>query len=128
MKDHEDHVAEDSSANVAAIVMDKARFSKLTELLPIIWLEIQSLEDNSDVFALDSRELGNTTEVTNSIDTGSSKPVRQGPRRTSFALREKVNQMVDDMLKQGVIQESKSPWASPIVLVKKKDGDLTFLY
>ena len=134
-EDHEDHVAEDSPANVAAIVMDKARISKLTELLPLQVDHLageekkkllQSLEDNSDVFALDSSELGNTTEVTHSIDTGSSKPVRQGPRRTPFALREKVNQMVDDMLKQGVIQESKSPWASPIVLVKKKDGDLRF--
>ncbi len=34
--------------------------------------------------------------------------------------------MVDDMLAQGVIEESQSPWASPFVLVKKKDGNLRF--
>ena len=34
--------------------------------------------------------------------------------------------MVEDMLTQGVVEESQSPWASPIVLVKKKDGDLRF--
>ena len=33
---------------------------------------------------------------------------------------------ISDMLKQGVIQQSTSPWASPIVLVKKKDGNFRF--
>ena len=34
--------------------------------------------------------------------------------------------MVEDMLQQGVIKESVSPWASPVVLVKKKDGSMRF--
>ena len=33
---------------------------------------------------------------------------------------------VNDMLSQGVIQPSTSPWSSPIVLVKKKDGSYRF--
>ena len=36
---------------------------------------LQILEDNSDVFALGSSELGATTVVTHSIDTGTSKPI-----------------------------------------------------
>ena len=47
-------------------------------------------------------------------------------RRTPFALRNKVDEMVQEMLTQEVIQPSQSPWASPIVLVKKKDGGIRF--
>lgn len=34
--------------------------------------------------------------------------------------------MVSDMQKKGVVKPSNSPWASPIVLVPKKDGSLRF--
>jgi len=41
-------------------------------------------------------------------------------------MREKVNKIIEDMRKQGVIEESQSPWMSPAVLVKKKDGTIRF--
>ena len=40
--------------------------------------------------------------------------------------REKISQMIDDMLEKGIIQPSSSPWVSPIVLVPKKGGQLRF--
>ena len=60
------------------------------------------------------------------IETGDVRPIHQHPRRIPFALREKVDEMVQDMLDQGVIQHSHSPWASPIVLVAKRDGTTRF--
>ena len=39
---------------------------------------------------------------------------------------EKLAQLVNDMLKQQVVQPSSSAWASPVVLVPKKDGNLHF--
>ena len=40
--------------------------------------------------------------------------------------RAKISQMIDDMLEKGIIHPSSGPWASPIVLVPKKDGQLHF--
>ena len=57
--------------------------------------------------------------------THSIVPLSNLLRRTPFALRDKVN-LVHEMLEQGVIEPSASPWASPIVLVQKKDGNVHF--
>jgi hypothetical protein len=37
-----------------------------------------------------------------------------------------VDDMLDDMTGKGVIEESEGPWSSPVVLVRKKNGDLRF--
>ena len=71
------------------------------------------------LFALDRGEFGSTNIITHSIDTGDHPPIRQPVRRTPFALRQRVDDLVHEMLNQGVVQPSQSPWASPIVLVKK---------
>ena len=60
--------------------------------------------------------------VTHRIDTGDSPPIKQPPRRLSFALRHQLCQLMEDMLVRGVITHSLSPWASPVVLVAKRDG------
>ena len=78
------------------------------------------------MFALDQSELGSTDVVTHSVDTGDHPPIRQQPRRVPFVLRGRIAEMVDDMLERGVIQPSRSPWASPVVLVAKKDGSTRF--
>ena len=49
-------------------------------------------------------------------------PVRQSPYRLPHAYREEVRRELDDMVQAGVIEPSTSEWASPIVLVPKKDG------
>ena len=60
------------------------------------------------------------------LDTGKHPLIRQPVRRTPFALCQRVDDLVQEMLNQGVIQPSQSPWASPIELVKKRDGDTRF--
>ena len=76
-----------------------------------------------DVF---DNSLGHTSVALHNIDTGESPPIRQYPRRLPYHHRAEVEKQVNDMLSQGFIQPSISPWSSPIVLVKKRDGSYRF--
>ena len=53
-------------------------------------------------------------------------PHREGARRMSPDKAAKANQEVQNLLALGLIQPSYSPWASGIVMVKKKSGELRF--
>ena len=86
----------------------------------------QLLTDFADVFAVSSDDLGHTSLVTHQISTGSSLPIRQPARRLPLHKRAEADILLKNMLKKGVIEPSSSPWTSPIVLVKKKDGSTRF--
>ena len=77
----------------------------------------------SDVF---SESLGVTNIVNHKIDTGDSPPIKQRARRLPFIHREEADRQIKNMITQGVIEPSTSPWSSPIVLVRTKDGQLHF--
>ena len=76
-----------------------------------------------DVF---EESLGHTNVVTHKINTGDSPPIRHRPRRLPYAHREEAERQINEMLNQGVIRPSSSPWSSPIVLVKKRNGEFRF--
>lgn len=65
-----------------------------------------------------------SVDVYHEIETGDSLPIRMRPRRVPLNDRVKVEAMVDDLLAQGVIRPSTSPWAACLVLARKKDGSL----
>ena len=79
----------------------------------------------SDVMASSTADLGRTDRLRHHIDTGDSPPVRQPVRRISPHRRE-VKELLNQMLERGVVEPSSSPWASPVVLVQKKDGSTRF--
>jgi len=58
------------------------------------------------------------------LSTGSPKRLR--PRRYSPAMREEIRKQVKQMLQNGVIRPSISPWAAQIVLDQKKNGEWRF--
>ena len=82
--------------------------------------------DMCDIFTLSKLERGKVGEILHEIDIGDSPPICQPPRRVPFFFQHKNSRMVDDTLRVGVVEESKSLWASLVVLVKKTDGELRF--
>ena len=86
----------------------------------------QMILSHAEVFSTNSSEIGRTDRVDHSIDTGEHGPIRQRPSREPFFLRNKIKEMIADMEKQGLIQPSCSPWASPVVLIRKLDGSYRF--
>ena len=78
------------------------------------------------LFSTDEVPFGRVEGYSHYIDTGTARPICQALRRTSPAEREIVRQEVQKMMAAGAIRPSNSPWASPITLVRKKDGSVRF--
>eukprot|EP00108_Taenia_solium_P007436 TsM_000082000 transcript=TsM_000082000 gene=TsM_000082000 len=99
--------------------------SRLTNITDSERKELHSLlRGYSRMFAWQGSKLGRTGISKHAIDTGEAKPIWQPPRRTPPPLLEDVNRLLNEMISDGVIQPSESPWASPIALVKKSDASL----
>ena len=84
------------------------------------------LVEFADVFSFSSKDLGRTKELKHHIFTSDAQPVHLSPRRIPQARREELRGLLRDMLESDVIQQSDSPWSSPIVLAKKHDGTTRF--
>jgi hypothetical protein len=80
----------------------------------------------SKLFATNDNDLGRTTLVQHDIETGDCPPIRQPPRRIPGGQLKEFEQELDRMLAAEVIESGQSPWASPVVLVRKKDGSVRF--
>ena len=78
------------------------------------------------LFALHDLELGKTAKVKHEIKLSNPVPFKDRYRRIPPHEFEEVWNHLQDMLKVGAIRKSVSPWASPVVLVRKKDGSLRF--
>ncbi|KZS08011.1 Uncharacterized protein APZ42_028400 [Daphnia magna] len=70
--------------------------------------------------------LGSTFMTEHAIDTGDARPISYVPYRVSSAEKRIITEKIAEMLKQGINRPSFSPWAAPVVLVKKKSGDYKF--
>ena len=85
------------------------------------------IDEYQDVFeATKNGSNGRTNLVRHKINTENAQPIRQPPRRLPLAKRDEAEKIIKDMEAEGVIEPSSSPWASPVVLVKKKDGSTRF--
>ena len=112
------------------------RLSKILEKLNLegieSWTEQQQysvrklLEEYQHLFALNLKELGKTSLGQHEIQLSDKTPFKERYRRIPPHQYEEVRKHQQDMLDIGAICKSTSPWASPVVLVHKKDGSLWF--
>ena len=69
---------------------------------------------------------GTTDAVEHNIELSHNKPIKLKPYPLPLVSHDIVAKEVDNMLNMGIIKRSNSPYAAPIVLVKKKDGKIRF--
>jgi len=87
---------------------------------------LEVLYKHSKCFAASDIELGRCPWVEHEIDTGDAQPIAQPPYKSAWKEREEILNQVNKMKSQGIIEDSNSPWSSPVVLVKKPDGTWRF--
>ncbi|KAL4092127.1 hypothetical protein QTP88_026686 [Uroleucon formosanum] len=84
------------------------------------------LELYNDEYVLGKRCLQDNTDpnLEMKIILKHDQPISYRARRISYSDRERLKTIIDDLLKGGIIRPSRSPYNSPILLVRKKTGDL----
>ena len=92
------------------------------------WLLIAQygMQEVQDIFAEHKDDLGEMVGVKHGVNVQGAEPIAQPMRPLPLAKRGVVTEEVARMLRCGVIKPSVSPWSSPIVLIKKKDGGWRF--
>lgn len=80
----------------------------------------QFIEANEHLFAAKGEALGCHPDISVKIET-TGPPIKRRPYRLPLVKRAALDLKIDELLTQGVIVPSSSPWASPVVLVEKKD-------
>ena len=80
----------------------------------------------SDIFSKHDLDMGKTDLIKHHIKLSDYTPFKQPYRRIPPHFYEEVRALLKEMIQLGAIRKSQSPWCSPIVLVRKKDGKLRF--
>lgn len=78
------------------------------------------------IFAKGDEDFGRTDIVQHQIPTGEAAPIRQRFRPLPPTMYKEMRSLLADMLEKDIIRESSSPWAAPIVMVRKKSGEWRF--
>jgi hypothetical protein len=69
---------------------------------------------------------GPTRKIEHQLRLRDPEPIKQRYRPRNPAMQAIINTAVDEMLRDGIIEPSKSAWSSPVVIVRKKDGQHRF--
>ena len=87
---------------------------------------IQFLKKNHDLFSKTLANPGSAKNVVHRVPTDDNSPINCVPFKAGVKEKTIIKESIDEMLKQGVIRPSYSPWAAPVVLGGKKDWSVRF--
>ena len=112
--------------NCAQTTSSSLRFDFGESPLPEEWRKrvAQKLNTFTDVFAHHDLDFGHATKVKHRIKLKDDTPFKQRPRPIHPRDFEAVKRHLKTLFDAGVIRESESPFSSPIVVVRKKNGDV----
>ena len=80
------------------------------------------VNEYEDIFAKNPGDIGRTNLIVHDIYTGRAAPVHQRARRFSPEEHEAMKKTVENLYAVGIVEPSRSEWASNVRMVKKKDG------
>ncbi|KAL6460364.1 hypothetical protein MHYP_G00303300 [Metynnis hypsauchen] len=97
-----------------------------TSPVPKKWKErlVTKMMEHSEVFSTHEFDVGCSKSTTHTIKINDDKPFRERSRRLPPADLEALREHLLQLKGAGIITESRSPYASPIVVVKKKTGKI----
>jgi transposase InsO family protein len=85
---------------------------------------LDMLNENKGLIAKNLRQIGLTNKIEMKIDLKDETPVYYRPYRMAITEKQQVKKIVEELKDADIIEDSNSPFASPVLLVKKKTGDL----
>ena len=85
---------------------------------------IDVIYDHTEVFSFFDVDLGFCDILKHSIPTTTDKPVYLPHRQIPVQLQSEVRKCLNNWLKQGIIRLSKSPYASQVVIIRKKTSEI----
>jgi len=84
----------------------------------------QLFERYEDVMSKSDLDVGETHLIEHRVQTGAHPPIRQPLRRHPTAFNDAVDEHIDDLLRHGIIEPCQGPWASNVVIVRRKNGKI----
>ena len=85
---------------------------------------LELIYNHQNVFSLCDEDLGLCDRLKHTIPTTTTKPVYLPHHTIPVQLQTEVCKCLDTWLKQGIIRPSRSPYASQVVIVRKKTGEI----
>lgn len=121
-KDSQRILREPNASKVSALRVSEQQRPIKTSVTGDKLVELIKVLDQFSDHIISGTATSTVTTGTMHIRLTSDTPVCYRPYKMSHDEKLRVRSIVQDLLSKGIIRESESPYSSPVLLVKKKDG------